>query len=327
MKSNLIALVAAFSLSVATGFFVIPLLKKLKAGQTILKYVEEHKEKEGTPTMGGLFFILPSCAVFFLTCGIKSRLSNVCVTIGLAFLAVGFIDDFIKIKGKKNEGLKPYQKIFFQLLISVFAGAFCYVQGITDFFIPFADICVDLGLGTIFLVPFVFVSITNSVNLTDGLDGLAGSVSAVYLAVLVFIVAAQMNLFGDKYTFVLEREKIVTLSYCLIGGSIGFLCFNVNKAKVFMGDTGSLSLGAFIGAISIFTGNAFFIPLIGIMFVLSSISVIVQVAHYKRTKRRVLLMAPLHHHFQHKGYTETKISFVYSVVTAMVGLMLAAFYL
>lgn len=327
MKSYIIAIVLSFVLSLMAGFVVIPLLKKLKAGQTILKYVEEHKSKQGTPTMGGLFFILPSSIVFILLNGLSSRISMLVLAIGIAFLCVGFFDDFIKIKTHKNEGLKPYQKIIFQGLISVFAGVFCYQNGMTVFFIPFTKSTVDLGFFTIFLVAFVFVSITNSVNLTDGLDGLAGSVSLIYFVVIVVIMYIQTAYLNSVYLRVDEHYSIVKLCLSLIGGLIAFLCFNVNKAKVFMGDTGSLSLGAFIGAVSIFSGNTFFIPLIGIMFVLSSISVIVQVFYYKKTKKRVFLKAPLHHHFQLKGYTETQISFWYTVVTLMVGLILCLFYI
>ena len=185
---------------------------------------------------------------------------------------------------------------------------------------------VNLGLWTIPFAAFIFLAITNSVNLTDGLDGLAGGVSTVYLVFIAILIVMESSALraGDIPD---EYQSLILLSVCLIGAIAGFLVFNVSRAKVFMGDTGSLSLGGFIGAVSIFSSNSFFIPLFGIMFVFSSISVIIQVAHFKRTKKRVFLMAPLHHHFQLKGYSESKITFVYCLITALMGLLSILSYL
>ena len=290
VKTLLIALLMALILSIITGALVIPLLRKLRAGQTILEYVEEHKNKSGTPTMGGLFFIISASLVFALFNGVSGRIATVALTIGLSFMAVGFLDDFIKIKYRKNEGLKAYQKIVFQLAISLFAGVFCYVNGITVFHLPFSKESVSLDFWTIPLVAIIFIAISNSVNLLDGLDGLAGSVSTIYLIAITVLIIVQINALENMYLMPIEYEKLSLLSVCLIGAIIGFLVYNVNNAKVFMGDTGSLSLGGFIGAISIFSSNSFFIPVIGIMFVLSGISVIIQVVHFKRTKKRVWLV-------------------------------------
>ena len=327
MKNEILAFLIAFFLALVCGVIAIPLLKKIKAGQTILKYVEEHKQKQGTPTMGGLFFVIPSCVVYIILGGFESRITLLAVAIGLAFMLVGFLDDFLKIKLKQNEGLKAYQKIIFQGAISIFAGYFCYSNEMTIFFIPFTKKYVDFGVLSIIFIAFIFVAITNSVNLTDGLDGLAGSVSFVYLIIIVALISVQYSTLNEVYVRTDEHESLTLLSSSLIGGILAFLCFNTFKAKVFMGDTGSLSLGAFLGAISIFSGNALFIPLVGIMFVLSSISVIIQVLYYKKTKKRVFLKAPLHHHFQLKGYSESKISVVYSVITLVVGMALVCFYL
>lgn len=318
MKKIILASICSLILTILSGFIIVPLLKKIKAGQTVLKYVKEHKDKNGTPTMGGVFFILPAVLMSFIFGG-NGRMTVVSSAIGLAFLIVGFFDDFIKIKFKKNEGLKAYQKIIFQLSIAVVAGVFSYVNGITVFHLPFVKKSIDLGVFTIPFVAFVFVAITNSVNLTDGLDGLAGSVSAVYLICIAVLIGVQTAGVSHLYLQTEEYDKLILLSVCLSAGILGFLLFNVNKANVFMGDTGSLALGGFIGAISIFSSNSFFIPIIGITFVLSGISVIVQVFHYKRTKRRVFLMAPLHHHFQLKGYTESQITYAYALVTILFG--------
>jgi len=314
-------------LAIVGGIFCIPLLKKIKAGQTILHYVKTHENKNGTPTMGGLFFIASSSLVFVLLGGYKSKVALVSLSIGLAYLIVGFLDDFIKIKYKKNQGLKAYQKIIFQLGVAIVAGVYAYKSGMTIFYLPFINAQVNLGFFTIPTIIIIFLAITNSVNLTDGLDGLAGQVSAVYLIFIIVLTILQCENFNVLYLSVEEYENLQLLSACLIGAILGFLTFNVNKASVFMGDTGSLSLGGFIGAISIFTLNSFFIPIIGIMFVMSSISVIIQVLYFKKTRKRVFLMAPLHHHFQLKGYSETKISYIYVLITIFFGLISLLSYL
>ncbi len=326
MKTILLAGIVSLILTLVAGKIFIPLLKKIRAGQTVLKYVEIHKSKNGTPTMGGLFFIICSAITFFIFGGASGRIAVVSLTVGLAFLVVGFIDDFIKIRLHRNEGLKAYQKVVFQLAIAVVAGVFAFRNGITQFNVPFLSVKVYLGFWTIPVVAIIFIAITNSVNLTDGLDGLAGSVSAVYLIFMIAIIAVQ-NASLQNSIAQTENNKITLLCACLVGAIFGFLAYNVNKAKVFMGDTGSLSLGGFIGAISIFSSNSFFIPVIGIMFVTSSISVIIQVVYFKRTKKRVFLMSPLHHHFQLKGCTETQISYAYSLVTAIMGVLCVTFLL
>lgn len=316
IRTFLPAIVSLF-ITIVLGVFTIPLLKRLKLGQPILKYVEAHKDKNGTPTMGGLFFIIPSCLVFLICHGLSISVALVSMIIGFAYMLVGFIDDFLKIRYAHNEGLKPYQKIIFQSSIALIAGVFAFVNGLSSINLPFICESLDLGWWIIPLVAFVFLGMTNSVNLTDGLDGLASSVSLVYLIIITVLISLQM----DKHVSLNEEESegILTLSACLIGGIMGFLVFNTSRAKVFMGDTGSLALGGFISSISIFTKNILFIPIIGIMFVISSISVIVQVAYFKKTKRRVFLMAPLHHHFQLKGVPEPKIAYVYSLITFVAG--------
>lgn len=319
MSTFILACISSVTLSVALGYVLIPLLRKIKAGQQILKYVQTHKDKNGTPTMGGLFFIASAVIIFIIFGGLNGRVGTVAMAIGLAFMLVGFIDDFIKVKLHRNEGLKAYQKILFQIGIAVLAGVFSYVNGITSFNIPFTYEKIDLGWWTVPIVALIFIAITNSVNLTDGLDGLAGSVSGAYLICMVALMSVQYGKYSANFINKSEYESLLLLSTCLIGAILGFLVFNTNKAKVFMGDTGSLSLGGFLGSISIFSLNSFFIPIIGIMFALSSISVIVQVLHYKRRKRRVFLMAPLHHHFQLKGYTEAQITYCYSLITLLIG--------
>ena len=327
MKRIVLAVICSLFLTIISGVFALPILKKLKVGQPILHYVETHKQKSGTPTMGGLFFILPSAIIFIIFGGLKNRLSWVCLSIGLAYLIVGFLDDYIKIKFKKNEGLKPYQKIIFQIAIAIMAGVYGYKNGFSVFYVPFAMTEVNVGIFAIPIITIIFLAITNSVNLTDGLDGLAGQVSLVYFIFLIILITVQYQASRIIYISLEQYHELLLLSASLIGGIMGFLFFNMSKAKVFMGDTGSLSLGGFIGAISIFSLNSFFIPILGIMFVVSSISVIIQVLHYKRTKRRVFLMAPIHHHFQLLGYTETQIGYTYALITAFFGMLAVLPYL
>lgn len=326
LKTYLLVTLLALALSLVSGAITIPLLKKLRIGQPILKYVENHKDKSGTPTMGGLFFIISACIIFMTFGGLKSRLSTVSMAIGLVFMLVGFLDDFIKIKFRKNEGLKAYQKILFQTSIALVAGFFAYYNGLTVFFVPFSTKTVDLGWFTIIFVAIIFIAITNSVNLTDGLDGLAGSTSTVYLTSIALLIYVQTIVFGYFYLPLQEFSGLTTLCCALIGAILGFLIFNASKASVFMGDSGSLSLGGFIGAISIFSLNAFYIPIIGFTFVFSSLSVIIQVAYFKRTKKRVFLMTPFHHHLQLKGLSECKISYLYSLITGILGVLSIIFY-
>lgn len=327
MKNYLVTTLITFLLTVIIGIVIIPILRRVKAGQPILKYVEIHKEKGGTPTMGGLFFIITACVVYFVFNGFENSSANVSVSICLAFMIVGFVDDFLKIKFKHNEGLKPYQKIIFQLSIASIASYYAYTNGMTSFFLPFTNKTVDLGMGTIILVVVIFIAVTNSVNLTDGLDGLAATSGVSYLIFLSFIVFLQSKITNEVYLGGQSSQSFISLSTCFIGALLGFLIFNVNKAKVFMGDTGSLGLGGIIASLSIFTANSLIIPVLGFVFVFSSLSVIIQVAYFKKTKKRVFLMAPFHHHLQLKGLSEAKISFYYSMITCIIGALLVISYL
>ncbi len=313
MKIIFISMLFAFLASGALLLLILPLLRRLKAGQYILGYVKEHKDKGGTPTMGGLAFICALVIVGFCILGFNGGEVNLTLAITASFMVVGFLDDFIKIYHKKNEGLKPYQKIIFQISIAVVAALYCYFNGITKLNIPFTGISADISWGIIPLVIFIFIATVNCVNLTDGLDGLAGGTSCAYLLVLGIMLAMKGTYFS-------------VLCFIGVGAVAAFLVFNVNKAAIFMGDTGSLALGGLISCVSVFSGNSLYIPIIGIMFVISGISVIVQVIYYKRTRKRVFLMAPLHHHFQMKGHTECKITYSYFALTAFVGIICLIFW-
>lgn len=291
----------------------MPLLKKMKAGQYILGYVKEHFNKRGTPTMGGLAFITAIIVVAIICYRFENGVINLTLIMVAGFMLVGFLDDFLKIYHKENQGLKPYQKILFQLSIAIIAAVFCYVNGISKLNVPFGGgFSFDVGWGIIPFVIFIFLATVNCVNLTDGLDGLAGGTSLVYLVFIGFILADRQN-------------DMAGVCFIAVGALAAFLAFNTNKASLFMGDTGSLALGGLIACVTVFSGNSLYLPILGITFVLSGISVIVQVIYYKRTGKRVFLMAPLHHHLQMKGLTECKISYIYALITAVSGCLLLIF--
>lgn len=312
MKQYVLCALSAFALCFLACLALIPLLKKLKAGQNILSYVTEHKQKAGTPTMAGISFVLASSAAFLIA-GKGERIFIIIAAAFIAFAAVGFIDDFIKLKSGKNEGLTPIQKIIFQLAASSAIGVYCCKNGYTLVYVPFTGFAIDIGWLMLPLSAFTFVATTNCVNLTDGLDGLAASSSASYLFAFSLLLIEQG-----------EFDYVSYASFSAVGALLAFLIFNTYKAGAFMGDTGSLALGALIAALGTFTGNIIYIAVIGAVFVLSGISVIIQVIYYKRTGRRVFLMAPVHHHFQKKGYSESKIAIAYSCATLFIGLACVA---
>ena len=265
--------------------------------------------------MGGLAFIF--AAVFSTALFVKKaeRVLVVALTVGLSYLCVGFLDDFLKKKHKENLGLKAWQKLVFQTVVALFAGVYCYRAGHAFFYLPFFSKTIPFGKWVVPFCLLVFLSTVNCVNLTDGLDGLAAGASLPFFAALGILIALQ----GGSSTLSL-------LCFSLVGALGGYLLFNSAPASVFMGDTGSLSLGGFASCIALFSGNALYIPVLGATFVLSGVSVILQVAYFKATNgKRIFLMSPIHHHFQQKGYSETKISYAYAAITAVLGVLCVAF--
>ena len=319
----LIAFLASFALALLFAPLVIKLAKKFKASQTILHYVEAHKSKEGTPTMGGFIFILPTALVSLFFFKTNFSLALVLLASMLGFGVLGFLDDFIKIKFRQNEGLKPYQKIIGQLGIATIISFFVYTSGSigTNLVLPFSMTELDLGWLIIPFVIFVFIAVSNSVNLIDGLDGLAGSTSLFYIlgfGTIVYLFYTTRT--GLDPTVLAEQTNMLIVASALVGALTAFLIFNSNPASIFMGDTGSLALGGFIASLSIFSRLELLMPIIGLVFVVTVVSDILQVLHYKRTKKRIFLMAPLHHHFEKKGVHENKIVVVYIVVTIILSL-------
>ena len=327
MVKYLLAFLISLSVALILGPLVIKVSKKLKASQTVLHYVKEHESKSGTPTLGGVIFILASLvAGCFFTQNFTLALVALATMFGYGIL--GFLDDFIKIKFKQNEGLKPYQKVIGQVGISGIVAYFCYTSNLvgSTIFVPFTNITLNLGWGVIPFIILVYLAVTNSVNLTDGLDGLASGVSVSYLIgfmALLFLI--QPSLASSVISA--EYGNMITLIVCVIGAILGFMAYNIFPAKIFMGDTGSLALGGLIASLAVFTRLELILPLLGIMFVVSAMSVIIQVLHFKRTKKRIFKMAPIHHHFQQKGVNENRITFVYILITIAVNALVVMIYL
>ena len=310
--SGIVAL--AFSLLLAP--LVISVCKKLKASQSILHYVDKHAQKEGTPTMGGFIFLFAMLVSIFFLISEQRFSSFFLILVTLSYALLGFLDDFLKVHFHHNEGLKPYQKIIGQFGLALIVALYIYFSGRTS--LNFFGLNFDIGFFIIPLVILVLLATTNSVNLTDGLDGLAGGVSFVYLLIFGII----LTLAGNA-----EMNNLALVTFSLCGGLLGFLVVNSYPAKIFMGDTGSLALGGFIGTLAVLTGLELILPIMGVMFVLSALSDIIQVLHYKRTKKRVFLMAPLHHHFEQKGVHENRIVVVYIVITTVMCLSVLGGYL
>lgn len=321
MAKFLSALLVSFFIAVIVAPLIIKLTKRLKFGQNILHYVESHTQKQGTPTMGGIIFIFSTIASSVIFFDASFHFALMCLALFFGFAVLGFLDDFIKIKCKRNLGLRPYQKIIGQvglaLIIAVYAYTNSMIEGI---YLPFSDILIRLSW---FMIPYTIIVIlatSNSVNLTDGLDGLAGGVSAVYFigfGILLSLFATSGLITSD---YALQLNNIIIVCGAMAGGLIGFLCFNSYKAKIFMGDTGSMAIGALVGAVGILSSYSLYIIILGVMYVVSSLSVIIQVLHYKRTKRRIFLMAPLHHHFEKKGCNESKIVTIYIIITTIIAI-------
>ena len=321
--TSIIAALVAFAVTAASGYFVIPYLRKLKFGQTILDIGPKwHKEKQGTPTMGGIMMVagvLISLAIaygysavsgnsFALELKDSYRLTGFIAGIIMALLmsAIGFMDDYIKVVKKRNLGLTAKQKTLLQLLIAAGYLLTLFLGGMKTTNIPFiGDIELTHGFGLLFWpVALMFIyGFTNAVNLTDGIDGLASSVTLV-VSCAFMLGAGFLNIMSFNVT-----------SAALAGACVGFICWNAKPAKVFMGDTGSMFLGGMVVALSFGIGRPVLLIFAGCTYFLEAISDIIQVLYYKKTKKRFFKMAPLHHHFEMCGWSEQKIVFVFSIIS------------
>ena len=312
LTKSLFALMLGFIGATIFGLIIIPFLKKLKAGQNINIYVEAHRNKAGTPTMGGLIFIIPTFAItlFLLLTG-KIEYSVNLVIVLFVFLSyglIGFLDDFISLRRKTNKGLTQFQKILLQLIVAlVFYVLFRqYTAG--DSYLRISALGIDWNLGWFYgvFILFLLVGSSNAVNLTDGLDGLAGGLSAIAFLAFGLIAMGSWWIEGNS--------DMGIFCFILMGSIMGFLVYNSNPAKVFMGDTGSLTLGATMATIAILTSHELSLAVIGGVFVIETLTVIIQISSVILLKRRVFLMTPIHHHFERLGWRENDIVKLFWIV-------------
>ena len=305
----------AFIISLILGPILIPLLRKLKIGQSIREEgPKSHYAKTGTPTMGGIIF-LTSLVITVISTGLMSRDLTILLAAALGFGLIGFIDDYIIVVKKRNLGLTAGQKFIAQVILAVLLAVYQSNTSIsgTSIIIPFLDNQLfDLGIFYIPFIVFVVVGTVNSVNLTDGLDGLASGVSIIVLS------------FFTTVAIMWGADDVSIFAAALIGACLGFLIHNAYPAKIFMGDTGSLALGGAIAGVAILLNLTLLLPIVGGIFFVETISVIIQVVSFKTRGKRVFLMSPLHHHLEHKGWKETKIVAIFWIITvllAIVGLL------
>ena len=327
-----IAAIIAFAATFFLGYVIIPLMHKLKYGQTILDIGPKwHKNKQGTPTMGGIMFIIGICLALLSTMPLIkllgsdrmiAQLGNAyyltsiisAIALALSMAAIGFIDDYIKVVKKRNLGLTAKQKTFLQLFVCAAYLTSMYLGGMTFTRIPFIGV-VDItsGFGLLFWpIALVFIyGFTNAVNLTDGVDGLASSVTIVASIFFAFIsVLASVNNALSGY-----------LSVVFAAALFGFLIWNKHPAKVFMGDTGSMFLGGMVVGLVFMLEYPILLMLIGIVYLCEAMSVVIQVAYFKKTKKRLFKMSPIHHHYELSGWGEVKIDLIFSLVGAIGGLV------
>ena len=297
----------SFLIVVILGPIFIPMLTKFKFGQTVRDDgPKTHLAKNGTPTMGGILMI-----VAILITGLTRSKVGPDMVIGLicifGFGLIGFIDDFIIIKKRRSLGLKPWQKIVMQFGLALYVANYQYTVSASapQLMVPFTDIAINLGPLYVPIMIFVIVGTVNAVNLTDGLDGLATSVTIIVLTFFAIVGYKTGNVY------------ITTFSLALIGALIGFLKFNAFPAKIFMGDTGSLALGGAIGTMALMLKMELLVIIVGGIYVFETLSVIIQVTSFKLTGKRVFKMAPVHHHFEQLGWSEVKIVTVFSIITAI----------
>ena len=311
------AMMLGFILSILTGIIIIPWLRKLNAKQSVsLKITKTHLAKNGTPTLGGFIFIIPTIISIFLLYlkGSINITHNLIILlfVFLSYAILGFVDDFLKIKYKNNKGLKISTKFFFQLLIAiVFFYIFMKNGGKSVIEITSLGLTIPLGWGFGLFILFLLVGTSNAVNITDGLDGLAGGLSSI--AFLAF------GLLSWNTSWMQGNQELAIFCFILVGSLLGFLLFNSHPAKVFMGDMGSLALGAALATIAILTRHELSLALIGGVFVVEALSSLIQIVAIKKFHKKVFKMAPLHHHFEQLGWPEQDIVKVFWVV----GLLLA----
>lgn len=321
MEKLILSVLLAFGICLVTGPLLIPLLQKLKFGQFIRDDgPQSHLAKKNTPTMGGMMMIAAILIASLVIGGGSSDFLPMMLVATVGYGLIGFLDDILKIKNKRSLGLRAYQKMIGQVGLAIVIAVWAYNNPMigSTISIPFTDVTWDLGWFAIPFNVFVVVAFVNAVNLTDGLDGLASGVMMIDSVAYAFIFSALAGAAALKGNALLsaDMESAMVFAGAVGGACLGFLRFNSYPARVFMGDTGSLALGGAFSVFAVVSGTQLLSVIMGMMFVASAVSVVLQVGSYKlRNKKRIFLMAPLHHHYELKGYTETKIVSMYMIIT------------
>ena len=302
-----IPVIIAFVISAALAPVVIPFLRKLKVGQTERKELESHQKKMGTPTMGGIIILAAVVVTSLIYIKDYPKIVPILfLTVG--FGIIGFLDDYLKVVLRRSDGLLAWQKMILQIVVTaVFAVYMIKVSGVSlEMLIPFSGgKYLDLGWVAVPLLFFAVIGTVNGVNFTDGLDGLASSVT-VMVATFFSVVAVG------------TQSGIESITCAVVGALLGFLLFNVYPASIFMGDTGSLALGGFVAGTAYMLQMPLFILIVGFIYLIEVLSVIIQVTYFKKTGgKRIFRMAPIHHHFELGGWSETKVVAVFSITTAI----------
>ena len=311
-RSIAITVLMSYILVMVMGPFLIPVLHKMKFGQTVRDDgPQSHLKKNGTPTMGGVMFMVAITAVTLLRAGINANVLMALLCM-LGFGLIGLMDDLVKIKMTRSLGLTAKQKILLQVILAFAVSYYQYkvVGDGSQFIVPFVQAEINIGIAYIPCMMIVVLGTVNAVNLTDGLDGLASGITAI------------VALFFTIFAFiVVQNVEISQFAAATLGACIGFMWFNVNPAKVFMGDTGSMALGGAVTAFALFTNSALLIPIVGGIYFAEALSVIIQVLYFKKTRKRVFKMAPLHHHYEQCGWPETKVVFIFWLVAALLAII------
>ncbi|MBI5682553.1 MAG: phospho-N-acetylmuramoyl-pentapeptide-transferase [Deltaproteobacteria bacterium] len=321
------AVITALLLSFILGPYIIRKLSEMQVGQVIRKDgPPNHISKEGTPTMGGTLIIFAVVIPTLLWANLTNLYVWLLVLITLGFGAVGFIDDYIKLVKRDSRGLLPPYKLLGQFLIAFAVALFLYLNGFdTRVTVPFfKEVMIDMGVFYIPFVMLVVVGASNAVNLTDGLDGLAIGPVMIVSATYMLLAYLTGNIKIANYLqilYVAKSGELTIFAGAMVGASLGFLWFNTYPAQVFMGDVGSLALGSAIGTLAVITKHEILLVLVGGIFVVEALSVIFQVGSYKIRGKRVLLMAPIHHHFELKGWAEPKIIVRFWIISIILSLI------
>jgi len=324
MQRIIYTVLAAFFMALILGPIMIPRLKRMKFGQTINDLgPQSHKVKQGTPTMGGIILAVPAliAALIFVVPGADIQIILMPFICMLGFGAIGFVDDYIKVKKKRSLGLTPKQKLVPQIILSIGLGVWAYLHPMigSSLVVPFFGVEWNLGWFYIPVIAFVLVGTVNSANLLDGLDGLLSGSATIDFASMALI-CALLAVANPG----MEKEYLFTAVFAgaMAGGVMGFLRFNSHPASVFMGDVGSFAIGGALVGIMLVTKLSLLLPLIAFTMFVSSLSDIIQIGYFKKTHgKRIFKMAPLHHHFELSGMAETKIVAMYNIVTLVLCLV------